>query len=65
MRDEPETTQAKEVPSETLPLDKTLYSKCTNNVDAEIKNGLKNKKQDKHEGTTELPLGTLRSPQKR
>ena len=44
--DEPEITQVEKVPSEILPLDKTLNSKCYKNVDAKNKDGQKNKRQD-------------------
>ena len=40
--DEPETTQAQKVPSETPLLGKTLNSKCHNNVEAKIKVARKN-----------------------
>ena len=45
MGDEPEINQVKEVPLETLPLDKTLNSKCQNIVEGKNKNGQK-KRQD-------------------
>ena len=41
MGDEPEINQVESVPSETLPLDKTLNSKCHNNV--EVKSKVKGK----------------------
>ena len=44
MEDEPEITQVEKGPSETLPFDKTLNSKCHNNVEAKNKDGQKNKK---------------------
>ena len=40
--DEPETTQAQKVPSETPLLGKTLNSKCHNNVEAKSKVARKN-----------------------
>ena len=46
MGDELETTRIEEVSSETLPLDKTLNSKCHNNVETKNKGGQKNKRQD-------------------
>ena len=46
MGDEPETTQVEKVPSETSPLDKTLNSKCHNNIEAKNKDGQKNERQD-------------------
>ena len=46
MGDEPEITQVEKVPSKTLPLDKTLNSKCHNNVKAKNKDSQKNKRQD-------------------
>ena len=46
MGDEPEITQVEKVPSETLPLDKTLNSKCHKNVEVKNKDGQKNKSQD-------------------
>ena len=45
MGDEPEITQVENVPSETLPLDKTLNSKCHDNVEVKNKDGQKNKRQ--------------------
>ena len=45
MGDEPEITQVEKVPSETLPPDKTLNSKCHNNVEAKSKDGQNNKRQ--------------------
>ena len=35
MGNEPEITQVEKVPSETLPPDKTLNSKCHNNAEAQ------------------------------
>ena len=35
MGDEPEITAVEKVPSETLPPDKTLNSKCHNNAEAQ------------------------------
>ena len=46
MGDEHEITQVEEVPSENLPLDKTLNSKCRNNVKAKNNDGQKNESQD-------------------
>ena len=46
MGDEPEITQVEKVPSETLLLNKTLNSKCYNNVEAKTKDGQRNKRQD-------------------
>ena len=46
MGDKPETTQVEEVQSETSPFDKTLNSKCHSSVEAENKDGQKNKRQD-------------------
>ena len=39
MGDEPETTQVEETPSETPPLDKTLNSKCHNDIVVKNKDG--------------------------
>ena len=46
MGDEPETTQVEEVPSKTPILDKTLNSKCHNNVKAKNKVGRESKRRD-------------------
>ena len=46
MGDEPEITQVEKVPSETPLLDKTLNSKCHNNVEAKTKDSQRNKRQD-------------------
>ena len=46
MRDEREIIQVEKVPSETLPLTKTLNSKCHNNAEVKNKDGQKNKRQD-------------------
>ena len=42
---EPEIAQVEKFPSETLLLDKTLNSKCHNNVEGKNKAGQKNKRQ--------------------
>ena len=49
MGNEPEITQVEEVLSETLPLDKTLNSKCHNNIETKTKDSQKNKRQDSPE----------------
>ena len=46
MGDEPEITQVEKVPSEILPLDKTLNNKCLKNVETKNKDDQKNKRQD-------------------
>ena len=46
MGNESAITQIKKVPSETLPLDKTLNSKYHRNIEAKNKDGQKNKRQD-------------------
>ena len=46
MGNEPKITQIERVPSETVALDKTLNSKCHNNVEGKNKDSQKNKRQD-------------------
>ena len=52
MGDEHEITQVEKVPSETLPPDNTLKSKCHNNVEAKYKDSQKNKRQDSPKRTS-------------